>query len=248
MPKGTVIYEATNKLHFRLHAARHALSRYEYMLNMGSDAPNGSLYFVTDCIKSVNWGIATFSAPSTAYDALHLDFDEGSCRWEFRGKVEARVGPRPMDVIITDDEEPNQCVFLGGYKVMLQQRIWDKLQNGVFVESQGGNISSSPSARHLSSPGGSSSQSGSSPSGSATDPGNDRVQGSQRMHACALQGSQTKIAETCETSNNQKQGPWLRPAIVEDFFQREAPVCNFNSLAQLRLELVTSVAPFRSDQ
>ncbi|KAF8329947.1 hypothetical protein F5887DRAFT_869778, partial [Amanita rubescens] len=55
LPKGATVYEATNKLHFQRHAARHAIRWYEYMLNKGRDVTNGSLYFVTDCIKSVNW-------------------------------------------------------------------------------------------------------------------------------------------------------------------------------------------------
>ena len=55
LPKGATVYEATNKLHFQQHAARHAVSWYKYMLKKGRDVTNGSLYFVTDCIKSVNW-------------------------------------------------------------------------------------------------------------------------------------------------------------------------------------------------
>jgi hypothetical protein len=146
LPKGATVYEAMNKLDFQRHAARHAVGWYEYMLNKGRDVTNGSLYFVTDCIKSVNWGIATFYASPAANDYLHLVFDERSCRWEYLGKVEARDGPRSTDIVTPDGGEPNQCVFLRGYKIMLQPHVWHRLRSTIVVGSQGGKPSS-PSTR-----------------------------------------------------------------------------------------------------
>ncbi|KAF8730468.1 hypothetical protein AX14_005556, partial [Amanita brunnescens Koide BX004] len=147
LQKGATIYQAMNKADFQSHAARHAISWYKYMLNEGLDVSNGSLYFVTECIKSVHWGIAVFYADPIPDDYLRFIAKEGSCLWEQRGKVESKIGPNSKDIIPSDDEEPNQCVFLRGYKVMLRSDIWDKLKGAVAVTTQDGEFSSSPSTR-----------------------------------------------------------------------------------------------------
>ena len=98
------------------------------MFSQGRDFPNGSLYLVTECAKSPNWGTAVFYATPTISDDLWLDFDQESCQWASLGKVDAEKGPKQSD-IIASDEEPNQCVFICGYKIMLRQDIWDKLKS-----------------------------------------------------------------------------------------------------------------------
>lgn len=145
LPKGATLYEAVNKLHFRKHAARHAIDWYKYMLDEGRDISNGSLYFVTKCVKSVNWGTAVFFARPIAGDYLRLVFSHDSCQWHYCGKVDPREGPN----IIPSDNEPNQCVFLSGYKVMLRQDIWNKLlKNAIAVDPpQYGEYPSPPSTR-----------------------------------------------------------------------------------------------------
>ncbi|KAF8340208.1 hypothetical protein F5887DRAFT_857967, partial [Amanita rubescens] len=60
LPKGATLYEAVNKLHFQKHASSHAINWYKYMLDKGRDISNGSLYFVTECVKSINWGTAVY--------------------------------------------------------------------------------------------------------------------------------------------------------------------------------------------
>ena len=193
---------------------------------MGRDVPNGSLYFVTDCIKSVSWGIATFYGPSTAYDDLHLDFGERSCQWKFRGKVDAREGPRSMDVIVADGEEPNQCVFLRGYKVMLQQHIWDKLLwNTVVVGSQGGESSSS-STRDSQSHGA---------SGGRTDVSQKSSGGgsTSRMDPTSRMASQ--LMHTRES--------WLGQVMLKEFYSAAAPV-SLVSLKSLYVLILFSGASF----
>jgi hypothetical protein len=151
LPKGANVYEAVEKYHFQTHAARHATSWYKYMLEEGCDISNGSLYFVTECIKSVNWCLAVFNDPK-AHHHLRFIVNDGSCWWDEQGnvdvKVEARVGPDPEDIT---DEEPNQCVFLRGYKITLRPDIWNKLKNSVA-------FSSTRAARHSPSQGKSGSQ------------------------------------------------------------------------------------------
>jgi hypothetical protein len=128
LPNGAVSYEAVNKQDFQNHASRHAISWYKYMLDMGRDYPNGSLYFVTESIKSTYWGVAAFYGQNNPSNNLRLTFDGEMCRWEYRGKVETRVGPGRTDRSDSDGA-PNQCVFLRGYRIMLRRDIWKKLMS-----------------------------------------------------------------------------------------------------------------------
>ena len=118
------------------------MSWYEYMLNAGMDVSNGSLYFVTECTKSTDWGIAVFYARSTPDDRLQFIFNQESYQWKRRGKVEARVGSKSTDKFDCDTGEPNQCVFLRGYKIMLRQDIWDQLTGALVVTTEDGPSSS----------------------------------------------------------------------------------------------------------
>ena len=152
MPKGATIYEALNGLAFQNYTARHAINWYRYMFYKGRNFPNGSLYFVTECTKSINWGTAVFYPHPTTSDYLRLTFDQESCQWDSQGKVDARTGPKAKDIISSDEEEPNQCVFIRGYKIMLRQDIWDKLKSAVMVvPSQDGGFSALPSSTGTSS-------------------------------------------------------------------------------------------------
>ena len=225
LPKGATLYEAVNKHHFHMHAARHAISWYEYCLNEGRDISNGSLYFITECIKSVNWGIAVFYAHPIAYENLRLIFDEGSCWWVPCDKVEVRVGPKSKDTIVSDDDEPNQAVFLRGYKIMLRPDIWEKLKMAVAVASQNGESSSSQSTR-TTSQGRSGSQTdsfrrSSSDNSNASNSSYGTKLASQLMHTQTLPGSPTQGADIFEpeTSSN-----LLGQVILEEKFREEAPV------------------------
>ena len=144
LPKGAIVYEEKNRCNFQAYAARHAVGWYEDMLNAGMDVSNGSLYFVTECTKSTDWGIAVFYARSMPNDHLQFIFDQESYQWRRRGgKVEARVGSKSTDKFDCDTGEPNQCVFLRGYKIMLRQDIWDQITGAIVVTSEGGQSSSS---------------------------------------------------------------------------------------------------------
>ena len=200
------------------------------------DISNGSLYFVTESTKSVDWGIAVFYAQQTADDYLRLNFDQGSYQWKRRGKVEARVGSQSMDKFDCDTGGPNQCVFLRGYKIMLRQDIWDKLNSATVVTSRDGQFSSSfrGATSHHSSHGASGSQTDSShPSSghSSTIPGPSR-----QAHIQALQGDPMRVDDELnkpESSSDQKQGSWLGQVILKEEFREEAPVGIVSSLALL---------------
>lgn len=220
-----------NKLHFQRHAARHAISWYEYMLNKGRDVTNGSLYFVTDCIKSANWGIATFYGSPAANDYLHLIFDQRSCRWECLGKVEARDGPRSTDVVASDGREPNQCVFLRGYKMMLQPHIWDKLRSTIVVGSQSGE-----STRDSQSHGTSSGRTNLSHQRSSDD--SSTMHMDPASHITRNQGSQ--LTHTWES--------WLGQVMLEEFCSAAAPVRRLVALKFLYMLILFSGSSFGPDQ
>ncbi|KAF8731068.1 hypothetical protein AX14_005236, partial [Amanita brunnescens Koide BX004] len=128
LPKGATVYEVRNRHDFQTYAARHAVSWYEYAFKIGMDIFNGSLYFVTECTKTTDWGIAVFYARQAADDYLRFIFDRESYQWKRQGKVEARVGSKSGDKFDCNIGEPNQCAFLRGYKMMLRQDIWGKIK------------------------------------------------------------------------------------------------------------------------
>jgi hypothetical protein len=123
LPKGATVYEETDRGQFRTHTSRHALTWYKDMLNRGMEISNGSVYFITECTKTVNWGIAVFYACPTANHNIRFISNGESYSWAYWGKVVARVGPESTDVTVSDSGEPNQCVFLWGFKIMLRSDV-----------------------------------------------------------------------------------------------------------------------------
>jgi len=190
------------------------------MLDNGMDNANGSIYLVTECIKSTNWGISVFYALPTANTSLRFTFNEGLCRWYSRGKIEAKAGPEPKDVTVTDDEEPNQCVFLRGYKIMLRPDIWDKLRSSVDVTSQDGEFSAPPSTRTT------------SPLAYRLHPStSDTSNPSGPSHGMTLRAKELMHSETPEfpgatTNVTERSRDWSQfgEVILEDNFFDEAPV------------------------
>ncbi|KAF8329001.1 hypothetical protein F5887DRAFT_1006232 [Amanita rubescens] len=221
LPKGATLYKAMNKLHFRKHAACHAINWYKYMLiDKGRDISNGSLYFVTGCIKSINWGTAVFYARPIPGDYLRFVFSRESCQWDYCGKVDAREGPESTD-IIPSDEEPNQCVFLSGYKVMLRQDIWNNLfKDAIAVDPSRDGEFPSPSTGtfdHSPNPSTSGSQTKSfHPSMSDGRSARDPSRGT-RQHA-----SQT-IHSDSGTVGDPKHG-WLGDVMLEELVGATAPL------------------------
>ena len=228
LQKGATVYEAMNKVDFQKHAGCHAISWYKYMFDEGLDVSNGSLYFVTECIKSAHWGIAVFYANPIPDDHLRFIVEEGSCRWEKRGKVESRIGPNPKDIIPSDDEEPNQCVFLRGYKIILRSDVWDKLKGTMAVTTQDGEFSSpftgttsfSPSPGKSGSQTNSFHQSSSDNSATTNSSYGTRLQESQHVHVQTLPSGPMTEADASRPESLYE----LRPVTLEEYFREEVPV------------------------
>lgn len=207
LPRGAIVYEAQNRADLRAHASRHALDWYEHVLNDGVDISNGSVYFVTECTKSVDWGIGVFYARSTAYHTLRFTFDGESYQWDYRGKVEARTGSNSADITASDGAEPNQCVFLGGFKIMVRPEIWDKLKMTSMASYQYGGLSSSQTSGSRTD----TYYQSTSDNRNASDP-------SQRLLQTQHEGGSAKTAETASN---------LGQVILEDFFHEPTPVWIF---------------------
>ncbi|KAK2459349.1 hypothetical protein APHAL10511_008634, partial [Amanita phalloides] len=148
LPDGAVLHKAKNKLPFRDFAARHAENLYRYMIQRGRDVPNGSLYIITGCIKSESWGIATFdrqSQPDEYLKFISEDVPMGhpgrmsvsgrKYHWEHNGLALANTGPN--DIVSDGVEMLNQCTFLRGYKVTLQEDAWEQLIESIHVSVTG---------------------------------------------------------------------------------------------------------------
>ena len=229
LPKGATVYQASYLESFRIHASRHALTWYKYLLDAGMGVSNGSLYFITECTKSVNWGIAVFYARPILNDNLRFIFDGDSYRWDSRGKVEARVGPdsESTDMTVSDGGKPNQCVFLRGYKIMLRSDVWNKLNSTTIGTPNDGGFST---PNHSLSGGTSdSSHQSTSDNHNTPDPRHDRLQANQPTGMqVVLQGGPSEEAETTiepETLDNHKlRSQEVGGVILEEFFSETAPV------------------------
>ena len=133
MPEGATLLEAENINVFYDIAVRHAENWYEYTIaNRSRDVPNGSLYLVTGCIKTGNWGIGSRYGQPAETDYLEFTSGDQSSRppyrWEKLGPIVTKVGPTATDIVIADGEERNQCVFLRGYKITLGRKLWKNLK------------------------------------------------------------------------------------------------------------------------
>ncbi|KIL63942.1 hypothetical protein M378DRAFT_163905 [Amanita muscaria Koide BX008] len=129
LPQGAMLDEATNMLPFEKLAARHAVQWYEYTMTRGRKISNGSLYLITSSTKCTQWGTAVFDR--TCASGQGLNFDKKKSRPV--GKTPAKYqwkGSRAFPTKVFDPikgSTPNQCVFLGGYKITIRQDIFDNL-------------------------------------------------------------------------------------------------------------------------
>ena len=133
MPEGATLFEAENINVFYETAVRQVENWYEYMIaNRSRDIPNGSLYLVTGCIKTGNWGIGARYGQPAETDYLEFTRGDQSSRrpyhWKKSGPIVTKVGPTSTDIVIAAGEEPNQCVFLRGYKITLGGKLWKDLK------------------------------------------------------------------------------------------------------------------------
>jgi hypothetical protein len=134
----------------RSYAMTHALSWYTFAVNnLHRSIPNGSLYLITGTDKTSSWMVGAFSgAPAEDQVSLRLrpaGAHEGTTSysyfWATASAPVYRTGPgnniisrsnqRDLDDIRQDDalfqsdapDEQNQCVFVRGYRMMLNYTL-----------------------------------------------------------------------------------------------------------------------------
>jgi hypothetical protein len=135
-------------------------------VRFGRLAPNGSLYLVTGCDKTISWGVASFACSSQQRD-ISLKFTATKvagvnitcgCTWETYIPANVRVGPYPDGG--GTQQLKNQCVFIRGFKISLRGRVmanWkgpaklidiDNAQGEEFLPGKGKNIPFAEEGKH----------------------------------------------------------------------------------------------------
>ncbi|KZP19478.1 hypothetical protein FIBSPDRAFT_561886 [Athelia psychrophila] len=133
VPDGALGEDYYNKKAIRKFAITHALSWYEFInVELGREAPNGSLYVVTGCDRSTAWGIATVEKYSSS-GSLSLQFTaikgqlsaSYSCSWSTTPGAVSRHSIAAEDFALGPDvkQPQNQCLFVRGYKVMVREGL-----------------------------------------------------------------------------------------------------------------------------
>lgn len=130
MPDGATSEDYMALGELRRYAIKHAVSWYEFINDkLMREAPNGSLYLVTGCDKSTTWGLATVSYGSPEPpNSLALRFTTTqlvkasatyTCSWQTCYPGSVRTGPDFGDGVQLDR---NQCLFVRGFKIMIQPK------------------------------------------------------------------------------------------------------------------------------
>jgi hypothetical protein len=104
-------------------AQSHAECWYRYANNPRIRARNGELYLVTGADKSANWCLGAFPNASGDRVARFTSTDDASSstteQFEPSGSATARTCP-------VSGNRKNQCAFLRGFKIMLDENIYSK--------------------------------------------------------------------------------------------------------------------------
>lgn len=124
-------------------AACHAESWYKYIIKEKQwDVENGALFLVTGCMKSKQWGITTFDEHSLeGSGALHLSspfWRQDNYKWRPVIPNVTKTGPTSKDI---PKDSLNQCTFIRGYRIMLRDLVYKRLQPTTCVPSDAGSSS-----------------------------------------------------------------------------------------------------------
>ncbi|KAF9004231.1 hypothetical protein BDQ17DRAFT_1305004 [Cyathus striatus] len=161
LPHGASEIDMANEWHWKQFIIKHALNWYKYARNnCGRDLDRHSLYFITGCMKSKTWGIATFDTSVQNRNSVLVigksgDVNKPSYIWKRSGGASSwRSGPLPDPDFVAgneiQDNTDNQCLFLRGFKIALSEETWDELWDltGVATTNKGGGKSFEREASH----------------------------------------------------------------------------------------------------
>ncbi|KIM72179.1 hypothetical protein PILCRDRAFT_804222 [Piloderma croceum F 1598] len=141
LPEGASRQNIRNLAKFRSQGIKNTLRWYQFANGtLGREAPNGSLYLVTGCDKSAAWGIASISGASETsalsfkFTAAHLIEASAAFTysWEMHCPATVRIGPEPCG---NPGRLQNQCVFLHGFKMAVQEGLIAALKGSAKLSS-----------------------------------------------------------------------------------------------------------------
>ena len=109
------------------------------VINRAMDTHSKSLCIITACIKCNEWAIALFDGPSTPENYLEFITDSTASDhhrsrppfdWKKSGPILTKVSPITRNAIVVNamDEEPNQCIFVRGYQIILSDDAWTRIR------------------------------------------------------------------------------------------------------------------------
>ena len=140
LPDGASQEDLINSGEIKQFIIKHAETWISYAISTGRDIDRNSLYFVTGCTKTGDWGMATFNR-STLWNESSLKLGRSTHPndpryiWgRSRGCRMARTGPGPDQEL--DDERAvpqNQTLFIKGYKIAFSEDAWTR----ILAESHG---------------------------------------------------------------------------------------------------------------
>jgi hypothetical protein len=121
LPDGATRIDLRSRSAFFEYAQQHTLNWYAHFNGtLGLDAENGGLYLVTGADKTANWCAAAYAdGPRVA--ALEFAELNGQWSWQSSGIVDGRTAIPPLE-----DGRRDQCVFVRGYRVALNKRLFSK--------------------------------------------------------------------------------------------------------------------------
>lgn len=146
MPLGATSESVGNIASFRRYAASNMVHWYKFVNGvLGREAKNGDIRLVVGCVKTTNWGIATF-ANQSRQSSCRLCFGPSSDSissyssryvWEHSGiPPHVKVGPPPGENNtlrqvddLSDISYENQCLFLRTLNATLPDTIWSEIHH-----------------------------------------------------------------------------------------------------------------------
>jgi hypothetical protein len=154
LPEGAARTDLHSIGKFRDYAIEHGVSWYQYVnQTLRREIRNGSLYLITGTDSATSYGVASFSDSSGATDTISASFltlNEGvgddasierSYLWHTHDSIASRAGK-------SEEGTKNQCVFIHGFKIALNESVFAGLVGGGVVLAQIGPTGSSTAAKH----------------------------------------------------------------------------------------------------
>jgi hypothetical protein len=151
LPEGASRTDLRSTGKFREYAIKHGVSWYQFVNGtLQEEVHNGSLYLITGVDSATSYGVASFSDSSGDTGTISASFltirDDAShlgrsYSWHTQGCIARRTGK-------SKEGTKNQCVFIRGFKIALNESVFAGLFSGGVALSQIGRTCSSSNAKN----------------------------------------------------------------------------------------------------